>query len=155
MSLEVEHAGHKITYSENESRWRCWDLDIDAPQLAAVKAKITAFYAAERKLVPTEAIYWREYSSPEIMSVVMIAGDKKRASYENSSRSVWAVKADGSRGKYTADDLKVLDDDARAKMAEHKKLAAQVSALQKQLAAIRKSLKPLDVATLPRQDQQP
>ena len=155
MTLEVEHAGHKITYSENESRWRCWDLDIDAPQLAAVKAKITAFYAAERKLVPTDAIYWREYSSPEIVSVVMIAGDKKRDVHERNDRQVWAIKADGSRGKFETSCLRVLDDASRQHMAEYHLLAAEANALRKRMAALRGLLKPLDVATLPRQDTQP
>lgn len=151
MAAEFEHAGYKITYAENEGRWRCWDLDLDAPQLSTLKSKITAFLATERKLTPTPAVYWREYGDPEMITITMVVAAPAKAG--NQDPAVWGTDSKGDRAKYRVRDLLVLDDALKAKIIEYRSLKKQVSALNEKMRPLRMNNTTVDIATLPKMEE--
>jgi len=48
--IETEHAGHTISYSENEDVWRCYTLDLEAKTLSLLRQKINTWLNKTRKL---------------------------------------------------------------------------------------------------------
>lgn len=55
--IEIIHRGYPITFSENESVWRCWDLDAENMDLTKVKAAIDRELLKVRKDNATPAMY--------------------------------------------------------------------------------------------------
>lgn len=73
--ITTEHAGHEITYSENEDVWRCWNLDAEAKTLSALKAKINKHLAEARRIgnVRVWKIEWGD--APALHVVTLLEGD--------------------------------------------------------------------------------
>ncbi len=155
-TLEVEHAGFKIRYQENENKWRCWDLDIDGPQLSTVKTKISNMMAAERRITPTHAVYWSTHSAPEVILITMVAATKPdRHGNTREARQVWANNAKGERQKFAIEYLYPLDDEMKATLAQQKELADEHRALYKKISDLRESAQKrpkLAIDKLPKQE---
>lgn len=155
-AMEVEHAGFKIRYQENENKWRCWELDIDGPQLSTVKAKINNLMAAERRIVPTQAVHWATYSAPEIVLITMVAATKPdRHGVSREARQVWASSDKNDRKKYQIEYLYPLDLEMLAILAQHRTLAAQSTILNKKISDLREAAQKrpkLAVDALPKQE---
>lgn len=65
MSLETEHRGYKIRYSENGDEWTCYDAGngMTAPTLSKMKEKIDRMALAERKASSFRCLEFSGYSS--------------------------------------------------------------------------------------------
>lgn len=50
MSIEIEHGGYKVRYDEQADVWRCYDLDLEAKTLSALKTKINKVDADARRV---------------------------------------------------------------------------------------------------------
>lgn len=48
--IETEHNGVGIVYSDNEDKWVCYALDLEADKLSALKTKINKVLADERRV---------------------------------------------------------------------------------------------------------
>lgn len=73
MSLQTQHNDHVIWYSEQNDEWEYSALDLSAKTLSALKTKINAFDAKERKLGDNgvELLYigHRRFSSREPLAI--------------------------------------------------------------------------------------
>lgn len=110
MSLETEHRGYKIIYSENEEVWRCWSLSLDHISLAKLKAAINRqLLKASKASVKAPALYL-ENCSPDLteVAVTSLADADPEAQWDGHTRiapklheRVWIVGKDryGGRGE--------------------------------------------------------
>jgi hypothetical protein len=119
VSIETEHHGYKIVYSENEDRWRCWEMECDGKSLSAVKAKVAAILSATRKIEPAPAVTLRSWGG---LQNVMLLGWA-------SAQKVWVM--DGRR--------RTQENASNVAMMTPETLSAlsRVDALQKQADALR------------------
>lgn len=85
--IETEHKDYKIRYSENEDVWRCWELDLEAKTLSALKAKINQIDAAGRKLDRVSVYVFGGYGLPKEAIALSWAGKGKLWILEGKRRS--------------------------------------------------------------------
>jgi len=138
VSIETEHNGHKITYSENEDVWRCWQLDMDGKTLSALKQKINQHDASMRRIKPTVAWAVRSWGGPEKVTLTLIADDKE----------VWAVDEEGRRQKRAFKDLRADTPETLAAFAEYQHFTKLERDYGKLAKAALDKLKPLTRAAL-------
>lgn len=73
----VEHRGYKITYSENQDVWRCWDINYESAKLSLVKQKIDAVERQHRKLA-APALYITHGGAVKDCVIVSLDEDRDR-----------------------------------------------------------------------------
>jgi hypothetical protein len=89
--VSVEHNGKKIVYSENQDVWRCWEMDLEAKTLSALKNKMNKVDAEARRLGNVAAFIMEEHQQkPTPVVLTMIDGDAawgiRKSITENSNR---------------------------------------------------------------------
>lgn len=91
MSITTEHNGYPILYTESDNLWRCMQLDLQAPSLAALRALIDHFETDTRKLnIPA---FLLDHSGFSITPVLVVRSDR-------DGQHVWIVnKVDSPRGE--------------------------------------------------------
>lgn len=62
--ITTEHNGHMIRYSENEDKWTCWAMSVEAKTLSALKTKLNKLDADSRRVNVT-AIKLSYHTDPE------------------------------------------------------------------------------------------
>ena len=100
--IETEHKGYKITYSDNEDVWRCWELNVEHEKLSKLKQRIDRLSLEARK----EAAFDARYIGPgyrnagTLVRVVQVLKDGDRGHYRNAGTLVRVVQVlkDGDRG---------------------------------------------------------
>jgi hypothetical protein len=96
--IETSHNGHVITYAENEDVWRCWDMNIEAKTLSAIKAKLNKVEADARRCnVPVIVLHRYGCEVDAIGIATVIDGkDVWVSSKDTRGRAVRSKKSMGS-----------------------------------------------------------
>lgn len=94
MSIKTQHNEHEVAYDEREDVWVCTALKLRSATLTALKAKINAVEAQERKLGDGGvAVINFGYSS------LRDASKARATTLDNDGHGVWIVKQDKTRAK--------------------------------------------------------
>lgn len=111
--IKTEHNGREITYAENQDIWRCWDLEMEASTLSALKAKLDKFDADQRRVAQVPAfrigsMYERPEKEP--VQIVLVVAEKDIPEWHKSEGpQVWVVptskKGSKSRQKVSLSSL--------------------------------------------------
>lgn len=73
--IKTEHAGYEIVYSENGDLWRCWNLEVEAKTLSALKTKINQCLAEARR-VDNVRVWKLDWSGgPKLYAVTLLDGE--------------------------------------------------------------------------------
>ena len=76
--IETEHKGYRISYSDNEDVWRCWELNIEHEKLSKLKQRIDRLSLEARKEAAFDALRIQYNGRAELVRVVQVLkkGDK-------------------------------------------------------------------------------
>lgn len=126
MAIETEHKGYKIGYFEESDTWRCYELELTAPKLSALKAKIDKIDADARKL--------------DRVPVVVLGGWNSRAKFGvalswASKDALWLM-IDRRRSKEPCNTIVPDGPETRAQLARADALEKQAAGLRADAAAI-------------------
>lgn len=122
MSLETTHAGYQIHYSENDDLWRCWELDLDAPSLSALKNKINQWDAKARRLSNIPVLILSQYDrKPSRGTATMIDRDGGVWCAVETATRHHGVKSE--RKKLKPESLILDNPEGRSAIAELQRLA--------------------------------
>ena len=91
--FNTNHNGHQIMYCEQDNIWVCSELKLRAAGLTALKAKINAVEAQERKLGEGVAVINFGYSS------LRDCAKARATTLDADGHGVWITKADKTRAK--------------------------------------------------------
>lgn len=76
--IETEHNGYKIRYGENSDTWECYDLQLSANTLSALKDKINKTLAQERRLGNIAVLKighgWHAGADPGVLTALCAEG---------------------------------------------------------------------------------
>jgi hypothetical protein len=136
MRIEVTHNNHQITYAENEDLWRCWNMNVEAKTLSALKTKLNKLDADARRCnVPVIILHHYGCEADAVGLATLIDGKDVWVTSKNRRGSV-------ERRKISMDRI-VLD------TLEHHATIKAASVRRKEGEAITKEADAM-VAALPR-----
>lgn len=69
MSAQVEYRGYTIRFSENEEKWRCWDIEFGHEKLSKVKERIDKMHLQLRKASSVDCLVLEGVGSHDIRNV--------------------------------------------------------------------------------------
>lgn len=150
MTIETEHRGYQIHYSENAQNWQCSDLGLEAPQLGDLRDKISKTLAKDAQC-NVEAIFVGTYALGQIyreVTIVSITGD----GYDGNPRCwVSYVPEGGKRAKRFKESLANLapkTDEVLAKIDATKALENIAERARKQADQARAGIPRVTLADL-------
>lgn len=73
--IKTEHNGHGVRYVENQDVWRCWELDVEANTLSALRAKINKIDADGRRLDNVNVLLLEYDGSSHEAVATILSGD--------------------------------------------------------------------------------
>lgn len=128
MAIETEYRGYNLRYVENEDIWRCFDLDIEASKLSALKSKVAKIDNDARKAeaTPVFVIQWGRVVGGVLLSWV-------------DDGHVWVV-CDKRRRKEKAADIVLDTPEVRAEINRAVTLEKQAQTLRAEASAIHAAL---------------
>lgn len=72
MTLSTEYRGYTISYSENEDKWRCYDVGAESEKLSSVKRKIDTMHRKMRKENSVPCLDVSTYSGVRAVEAVIV-----------------------------------------------------------------------------------
>ena len=154
-AVEISYRGYVIRFSENQERWACPALDIDAEKMATIKTKIDKIVAASRKLdEEKQAIYIDYHGKGQPVRVVAYAQPRRggseptqawcimkgRERYYDPSRGGYAFRDVDERKKLELDKLYADTPETHAILREVERMDAEIAQIQTKRKAEREKL---------------
>lgn len=146
--ITTTHRGHEIAYSENGDVWRCWAMDLEAPTLSKLKAKINKVIADGAKLGNIAAYAFEGSWSNSIDEVLITA-----LSADKGDR-VWIIQPslrnEGfmQRREVKLDELIPATEEARVAIQVWKSLVAAQEEARKAVKKAREAIPRLTIEYL-------
>jgi len=82
--FEIEHNGVTIVYADNEDKWVCYPLELEADKLSTLKSKITKVLAEARRVENVPVISISRWGDASYGNATLVEGD-----------SVWVMLGEG------------------------------------------------------------
>jgi hypothetical protein len=136
MSLQVEHNGFVLRYSDNEDKWSVWELKLEDKSLAKLKQKVNKFVSNKLKTANLvvgidDSSY--SYGPPEKRQVV---------SRDAATGEYWVIQLKtGRRERVKAEKLFPWTPSIDATLVEYERLRSEGHAILRQASDLLKTLK--------------
>lgn len=134
--IDTTYREFAITYDEQDNSWRCRELALTSVSLGALKGKIDARLAEERRLDPPVPVF--------VLGVGVVLTGKATMMESDKGDGVWvSYQEDGKtrRGKFAADRLVVCEQHNGKVLDQADALEKEATRLNAEARSLRGSLK--------------